>query len=142
MERLTIPNYRTTNADGSVTTRRAMIDGEAVREHAWELYDRLKKYENTCFDDPDENTSREVISLDRLRELAEADRDGRVVVLPIKQDALFYALESDFDGKMHVREYVYDCGYMTVVVEEWGKTAFATKSEASDAIAEKGELHD
>ena len=79
-ERLTMPDYREINDDGSVTTRRTMIDGEKVREHAWELYKRLKQYEDACFDDPNEEKSIEAISLARLRELAEAEREGRIEV--------------------------------------------------------------
>lgn len=43
MERLTIPDVRVDEH----TTRRTMIDGEAVREHAMDFYWRLKAYEDT-----------------------------------------------------------------------------------------------
>ncbi len=43
MERLTIPDVRVDEH----TTRRTMIDVEAVREHAMDFYWRLKAYEDT-----------------------------------------------------------------------------------------------
>ena len=92
MERLTIPDVRVDEH----TTQRAFIDAEAVREHAMEFYWRLKAYEDTGLTPEDIKsalTATAVINLaaqalgmkpDRLRELAEADKDGRVVVLPCK----------------------------------------------------------
>lgn len=43
MERLTVPDVRVDEH----TTRRSIIDGNAVREHAMEIYWRLKYYEDT-----------------------------------------------------------------------------------------------
>ena len=43
MERLTIPDVKVDEH----TTRRTMIDVEAVRERAMEIYWRLKAYEDT-----------------------------------------------------------------------------------------------
>lgn len=92
MERLTIPDVRVDEH----TTRRAFIDTEAVQERAMEFYWRLKAYEDTGLTPEDIKsalTATAVINLaapalgmkpDRLRELAEADKDGRVVVLPCK----------------------------------------------------------
>lgn len=71
MERLTIPDVRVDEN----TTRRSVIDVAAVREHEMEFYCRLKAYEDIA----------ELRGgFDRLRELAEADKDGRCVVLPCK----------------------------------------------------------
>lgn len=71
MERLTIPDVRVDEH----TTRRSVIDVLAVREHAMEIYHQLKVYEDVA----------ELCGgAYRLRELAEADKDGRCVVLPCK----------------------------------------------------------
>lgn len=43
MERLTVPAERLPNG----ITRMQVIDGRKVKEHAMELYWRLKKYEDT-----------------------------------------------------------------------------------------------
>lgn len=45
MERLTVPDVRVDEH----TTRRSIIDGNAVREHAMEIYWRLKDYEDTGY---------------------------------------------------------------------------------------------
>ena len=88
MERLTIPDVLVDEH----TTRRTMIDVEAVREHAMDLYWRLKAYEDTHMMPSDVTSMRmdmaiiaalfNGIDVDRMKELAEADRDGRLVVLP------------------------------------------------------------
>lgn len=96
MERLTIPDVRVDEH----TTQRAFIDAEAVREHAMEFYWRLKAYEDRgC--EPEEVLPKDkadeialklmrladlesLCSYDRLREFAEADKDGRVLILPCK----------------------------------------------------------
>ena len=95
MERLTIPDVRVDEH----TTRRSLIDVAAVREHAMKIYWRLKAYEDTGLT-PEEVTAAKValmgktlaeitefegVPLARLRELAEADKDGRVIVLPAKK---------------------------------------------------------
>ena len=73
VERLTIPDVIVDKK----TTRRTIIDGSEVRKHAMEFYWRLKLVEDILGDDYD---------LDRLRELVEADRDGRCVMLPVLPD--------------------------------------------------------
>lgn len=101
MRRLTIPDVRVDEH----TTRRSVIDVAAVREHAMEFYCRLKAYEDTWLE-PEEVTAlgklfdyalkesktltEQLTLLKHIRELAEADKDGRVVVLPCKVgDALW-----------------------------------------------------
>ena len=92
MKRLTIPDVRVDEH----TTRRSVIDVAAVREHAMEFYCRLKAYEDTGLT-PEEikapftedtmiNLAAQALGVEpsRLRELAEADKDGRLVVLPCK----------------------------------------------------------
>ena len=90
MERLTIPDVLVDEH----TTRRTMIDGEAVREHAMDFYWRLKAYEDTHMMPSDVTSMRmdmaiiaalfNSVDVDRMKELAEADKDGRLVVLPCK----------------------------------------------------------
>ena len=96
MERLTIPDVRVDEH----TTRKTIIDARAVREHAMDFYWRLKAYEDTGLepekvlpkDKADEIALKlmrladleSLCSYTRLRELAETDKDGRVVALPCK----------------------------------------------------------
>ena len=94
MERLTIPDVRVDEN----TIRRTFVDAGAVRVRAMEFYWRLKAYEDKGLL-PDEILPKEkadeialklmrladlesICSYTRLRELAESDKDGRVVVLP------------------------------------------------------------
>lgn len=173
MERLTIPDVRVDEH----TTRRSVIDVLAVREHAMEIYHRLKAYEDTGLE-PEEikATLTEPLFLrvaakalgveaDRLRELVEADKDGRVVVLPCKDwmdivfggQTLFWGIDTDYienpireisvDGAERIGWYV---GWKTVFLkgtdengETWefspdeiGKTVFFSCEEAKRALQE------
>lgn len=100
MERLTIPDVRVDEH----TTRRSVIDVLAVREHAMKIYWRLKAYEDTGLT-PEEikapftedamiNLAAQALGVEpsRLRELAAADKDGRVVVLPCKGTEKLYVV--------------------------------------------------
>ena len=71
MERLTIPDVKIDEK----TTRRTIIDGDVIRACGMEFYWRLKKIEDILGEDYD---------LDRLRELVEADRDGRCYIPSVK----------------------------------------------------------
>ena len=104
MERLTIPDVRVDEH----TTRRTMIDARAVKEHAMEFYWRLKAYEDTertpeevtalgklfdCALEESKTLTEQLALLNRIRDLAEADKDGRLVVLPCKVgDTVYFAL--------------------------------------------------
>ena len=84
----------------------------------------------------------------RLRELAEADKDGRVVVLPCKVGDTVWRIVRD--GEPHItRDEVRDMYFaddMTLCVElvggrvtfteKFGKTVFLTRAEAERALQE------
>lgn len=120
MERLTIPDVRVDEH----TTRRTMIDGEAVREHAMDFYWRLKAYEDTGLTPEEINDLASVREISpeaeyainkhadniierldkllhqtdddaRLRELSEADKDGRLVVLPCRVGEKLWVIGRD-----------------------------------------------
>ena len=81
------------------------------------------------------------IDLDRLHELAEAERDGRVVILPVKQGTHFFAanresgrvIEQDFDEFELALMDKNGWGY---VAFEHGEASeiFATRAEAERAL--------
>ena len=95
--------------------------------------------------------------VDRLRELAEADKDGRVVVLPCKVGDTVYMIERIFDidngvcDEICARKVI---GYggnnlnklwligsggicnVSIFVSEFGKTVFFTREEAEKALQE------
>ena len=109
---------------------------DIFRKMARDLYGRLKAYEDIA--DLFGGT-------DRLRELAEADKDGRVVVLPCKVgDTVYFALLGRIIEKQvfsivsfsnSTRIY---CGGTSEYFrpEDIGKTFFLTREEAERAMQE------
>lgn len=142
MERLTIPDVKIDEK----TTKRAFVDGDTVRACAMEFYWRLKKIEDILGEDYD---------LDHLRELVEADREGRCVVLPCHiGDPVFMGTglvkitgyEEDIcdgfyiarDGILQVKAQNYKGNHGTYGVI--GQTAELTREAAEAAL--KGEAHE
>lgn len=107
---------------------------------ARDLYGRLKAYEDIA----------ELCGgLDRLRELAEADEDGRVVVLPCRQgDELWtycnhpvkrvYSFTVSDVSTLNGRTVLNTLGLGTIRPEDIGKTVFRTREEAEKALAGNG----
>ena len=110
----------------------------AINKHADNIIERLDKLLHQTDDDA------------RLRELAEADKDGRMVVLPCQSGEHVFAL---LDGQKRVRE----CEVTHAVLDGWrkifyivpvgglgdaysapfgafGKTVFLTREEAEKAL--------
>lgn len=158
MERLTIPDVRVDEH----TTQRAFIDAEAVREHAMEFYWRLKAYEDTSLSPEDcaeyKKFEDEIIAsgktFGRLIELLNADKDGRVVVLPCKVGDTAYYLNGKFIIDFEVIGYMVDergawsfmgehyeekaekTYYCDPETEKIGKKVFLTRKEAEKALQE------
>lgn len=83
----------------------------------------------------------------RLRELAEADKDGRVVVLPCRQgDELWtycnhpvkrvYSFTVSDVSTLNGRTVLNTLGFGTIRPEDIGKTVFLTREEAERALQE------
>ena len=81
---------------------------------------------------------------DRLLELAEVDKDGRVLILPCAPDAIYWEkvggilAQSRFEG-LHVYEdgTIKYAGYgMEICTEDIGKTVFLSREEAEKALQE------
>lgn len=75
----------------------------------------------------------------RLRELAEADKDGRVVVMPCKIGDTVWRIKRTFEeypdrSKPYIEP---DC-FLLQDVFNIGKTVFLTREEAEKALAERG----
>lgn len=150
MERLTIPDVLVDEH----TTRRTMIDVEAVREHAMDFYWRLKAYEDTHMMPSDVTSMRmdmaiiaalfNGVDVDRMKELAEADRDGRVVVRPCKVgDTLFRVFAGEIlEHKVRNMRYLaiqerWDIDtipFCSYVESSIGKTIFLTREGAEAAL--------
>lgn len=96
---------------------------DIFRKMARDLYGRLKAYEDIA----------ELCGgFDRLRELAEADKDGRVVVLPCKVGDTVYILRRAFDGA----DVVGETELWWDDIPQLGKTVFLTREEAENALQE------
>lgn len=151
MERLTIPDVRVDEH----TTRRTMIDVEAVREHAMDFYWRLKAYEDTELDPAvcadyktfeDEAISKGV-PFKRIVALMEADKAGRLVVRPCKVgDTLFRVFAGEIlEHKVSNMRYLaiqerWDIDttpFCPYVESSIGKTIFLTCEEAKKALEAK-----
>ena len=126
MERLTIPDVRIDKN----TIQRSIIDEEKVKQCAMEIYWRLKAIEDAVAD-----AESEYYNLDRIRELVEADRDGRCVVLPSGGYA-------DKDGENALKSAMNTCFYHNNPVTRYIADAVAEKltHEAAEA-ALKGDQH-
>lgn len=97
---------------------------DIFRKMARDLYGRLKAYEDIA----------ELCGgFDRLRELAEADKDGRVIILPCK----VYETDGVRVYEHTVREVIYEtAGGPAFDKNAIGKSIFLTREEAEKALQE------
>lgn len=136
---------------------------DIFRKMARDLYGRLKAYEDTGWTPEmlrklgenawhlwDFAQAAENMTVGRLKEFAEADKDGRVVVLPCKVGDTVWRIVRD--GEPHItRDEVRDMYFaddMTLCVElvggrvtfteKFGKTVFLSREEAEKALQEMG----
>lgn len=68
----------------------------------------------------------------RLRELAEADRDGRLVVLPCKPGDTVYTISWRLSGRHKIEERVFSLTYFDPA--KYGKAYFLSREEAEKAL--------
>ena len=97
---------------------------DIFRKMARDLYGRLKAYEDIA----------ELCGgFDRLRELAEADKDGRVIILPCK----VYETDGVRVYEHTVREVIYEtAGGPAFDKNAIGKSIFLSRAEAEKALQE------
>lgn len=134
--------------------------GNCSQKQVWE---RLKAYEHTGLGPEEvERSKLEIeagcvkaiartygIDINRLRKLAEANKDGRMVLLPCKVDDTVYRIVRDADPHItrdEVRN-MYFADDMTlcdelisgriILPEKFGKTVFLTREEAEKALEAK-----
>lgn len=159
MDRLTVPDVRVDEH----TIRRAFVDVEAVRDRAMEFYWRLKAYEDKELE-PEEVLQKDkadeialklmrladlesICSYTRLRELAGADKDGRVVVLPCKVGETVWFKTYTDNGKtcIGIQPHKAVSARVCVMAEgrifpvelplsRFGKSWFLTREEAEKAL--------
>ena len=134
---------------------------DIFRKMARDLYGRLKAYEDTGIEPEAVETvklalaAKHMVDLEtlnntpisRLVELAEADKDGRVVVLPCRQgDELWtycnhpvkrvYSFTVSDVSTLNGRTVLNTLGLGTIRPEDIGKTVFLTREEAEKALQE------
>ena len=68
----------------------------------------------------------------RLRELTEADKDGRLVVLPCKPGDTVYMISWRLNGRHEIEERVFGLTYFDPA--KYGKDYFLTREEAEKAL--------
>ena len=115
--------------------------GSCTQRQVWE---KLRAYEDTGLTPEEVNdavvgaklmakakvVSAFGVAAERLRELAEADKDGRVVVLPCKVGDTVYTLLRTFDGA----DVVGETELWWTDIPQLGKTVFLTREEAEKAL--------
>lgn len=133
---------------------------DIFRKMARDLYGRLKAYEDTGLTPEEvERSKLEIeagcvkaiarmygIDINRLRKVAEADRDGRVVVKPCKVGDILYRVFAGeiFEHRVGSMKYFAIQGrwdietypFCPCVESSIGKTVFFTSEEAKKALAE------
>lgn len=174
MERLTKRSPDTTKENGVCCTHFHshecfMVEGNCSAGCKWEeaAWERLADYEDTHMMPSDVTSMRmdmaiiaalfNGVDVDRMKELAEADKDGRLVVLPVKpvltpilssmlyiiedgdiyEDALYEAVVGmSENGEMNV-VYTTLSDQITFEQADIGKTVFFTREEAKKALEGK-----
>ena len=137
MERLTVRRK-----DGRASIENKMDRNTPLQQamRIPDVIDRLAAIEDILGDDYD---------LDRLRELVEADLEGRCEIHAAKDGDTVYSIFAYVNG-LHIRKsngepitkvtsYVVDDFTRNTVDREFGKTVFPTSEAAEQALKERGE---
>ena len=137
MERLTVRRK-----DGRASIENKMDRNTPLQQamRIPDVIDRLAAIEDILGDDYD---------LDRLRELVEADREGRCEIHAAKDGDTVYSIFAYVNG-LHIRKsngepitkvtsYVVNDFTRNTVDREFGKTVFPTSEAAEQALKERGE---
>ena len=95
----------------------------AINKHADSIIERLDKLLAQTDDDV------------RLRKLTEADRDGRVVVLPCKVGDTVYRIFNPPSREPVISAHtLMSVDYIVRWIDKFGKTVFLTREEAEKAL--------
>jgi hypothetical protein len=123
-------------------------DGACSQKKVWT---RLKSYEDTgmtpkevtalgnLFDyalKQSKTLTEQLTLLKHIRELAEADKEGRLVVLPCKVGDTVYRLQYIEQTPGHFTVGVAPIEFMLIWLEDIGETIFLTREDAEKALAE------
>lgn len=125
-------------------------DGACSQRKVWE---RLKAYEDTGLEPEKvpavklalmgksvaEITEFEGVSIDRLKELAQADKEGRVLVLPVPMETTLYSIFAAThhllkEGESPISEIEMGEHNAFSVCRHFGETIFLTREDAEQAL--------
>ena len=81
---------------------------------------------------------KELGPIDHLRDLLQAENDGRLVVLPCKVGDTIWRIKSFADWPDIGKPYVEADAFLYRDIHYFGKTVFLTREEAEAALAKKG----
>ena len=110
-----------------------------------EMMDRLAAYEDTHMMPSDVTSMRmdmaiiaalfNGVDVDRMKELAEADKDGRLVVLPCKVGDTVYRIFNPPSREPVISAHtLMSVDYIVRWIDKFGKTVFLTREEAERAL--------
>ena len=113
-------------------------NGACSQRKVWE---RLKAYEDTHMMPSDVTSMRmdmaiiaalfNGVDVDRMKELAEADKDGRLVVLPCKVGDTVYRIFNPLSCEPVISAHtLMSVDYIVRWIDKFGKTVFLTREEA------------
>ena len=99
--------------------------GDCIFKDEIKLYEAVKSIEG-------------IVPFDRLLELADADRAGRLVVLPCKVGDTVYQIDAERVYESEVKWIIFDCDDIAFDERAIGGSIFLTREEAEAALAQKG----
>ena len=99
--------------------------GDCIFKAEIKMYDALKSIEG-------------IVPFDRLLELADADRAGRLVVLPCKVGDTVYQIDAERVYESEVKWIIFDCDDIAFDERAIGGSIFLTREEAEAALAQEG----
>ncbi len=120
-------------------------NGACSQRKVWE---RLKAYEDTGLEPEEVNSVKlalmgksvaevkefEGVPIDRLRELAQADKEGRCEVLPCKVGDTVWRIQYVQNKKGNYVVGIAEITFGLLWLSEFGKTVFLTREEAEKAL--------
>ena len=95
--------------------------GDCIFKDEIKMYDALKSIEG-------------IVPFDRLLELADADRAGRLVVLPCKVGDAVYQIDAERVYESEVKWIIFDCDDIAFDERAIGGSIFLTREEAEAAL--------
>ena len=134
-----------------LTSNAPLTEFEAMNLSLTNLYARLKEYEDTGME-PEEAEACKValmgktlaeikeiegLSVERMKELAKAEAEGRLLVLPCKVGDTVYRICHEYKkGNPFIRAVTFNQNNFWRIVfgGEFGKTVFLTRAEAEAAL--------